>query len=92
MLYMVIERFHEGAGPEIYKRLSERGRMMPEGMKYLGSWIEPDMSRCFQIMEWDDPDHYTEWTSKWDDLVDFEAIPVISSVDAQSAMRARSSG
>ena len=84
---MVIERFHEGAGPEIYKRLRERGRMMPEGMKYLGSWIEPDFSRCFQIMEWEDPAHYSEWTSNWDDLVDFEAIPVINSTDAQSVMR-----
>lgn len=92
MLYMVIERFHEGAGPEIYKRLREKGRMMPEGMKYLGSWIEPDFSRCFQIMEWEDETHYTEWTSNWVDLVDFEAIPVISSGDAQSAMRATSSG
>ena len=87
MLYMVIERFHENAGPDVYKRLRERGRMMPEGMKYLGSWIEPDMSRCFQLMEWDDPDHYNEWTSKWNDLVDFEAIPVISSAEVQMQMR-----
>lgn len=89
---MVIERFHEGAGPEVYKRLNEKGRMMPEGMKYLGSWIEPDFSRCFQIMEWDDPAHYTEWTSNWTDLVDFEAIPVINSTDAHSVMKLQASG
>ena len=87
MLYMVIERYREGSGPEIYKRLRERGRMMPDGMKYLGSWIEPDMSRCFQIMEWEDPEQYAEWTSNWNDLVDFEAVPVITSTDAQEIMR-----
>ena len=92
MLYMVIERFHEGAGPKVYKRLRERGRMMPDGLKYLGSWIEPDFSRCFQLMEWEDPAHYAQWTSKWDDLVDFEAIPVMTSADAQAAMQTSAGG
>ena len=83
MLYMVIERFREGAGPEVYKRFRERGRMMPDGLNYIASWIEPDLSRCFQVMEWDDPSLFAEWTSKWDDLMEFEAIPVVTSAEAQ---------
>ena len=86
MLYMVIERFHDGAAPEVYKRFRERGRMMPDGLKYVASWIEPDFSRCFQMMEWDDPVLFEEWKSNWDDLVDFEAVPVITSAEAQERM------
>jgi hypothetical protein len=89
MLYMVIEHFHEGAGPEVYRRFRENGRMMPDGLSYVASWIEPDFTRCFQVMEWDDPKVFEEWTSKWSDLMKFEAIPVITSADAQSIFRNR---
>ena len=84
---MVIEHFHEGAGPEVYRRFHENGRMMPDGLNYVASWIEPDFSRCFQVMEWDDPAVFEEWTSKWDDLMRFEAIPVITSADAQALIK-----
>lgn len=87
MLYMVIEHFHDGAAPEVYKRLRENGRMMPEGLNYVASWIEPTFRRCYQVMEWDDPAVFAEWTSKWSDLMEFEAIPVITSADAQQIMR-----
>ena len=87
MLYMVIERYHAGAAAEVYHRLRYRGRMMPDGLKYLGSWIEPDFSRCFQMMEWDDPAVFEEWKSNWEDLVDFEAVPVITSSEAQELMK-----
>lgn len=63
--------------------------MMPDGLNYVASWIEPDPIRCFQVMEWDDPAVFAEWTSKWDDLMEFEAIPVITSADAQEIMRNR---
>ena len=89
MLYMVIEHFHDGAGPEVYKRFRENGRMMPDGLNYVSSWVEPDFSRCFQVMEWDDPGVFAEWTAKWDDLMDFEAIPVVTSAEAQELMRNR---
>jgi|SRR5215207_1894191 len=88
MLYMVIEHFHEGAQPEVYNRFREKGRMMPEGLNYVSSWIEPTFRRCFQVMEWDDPAVFAEWTSQWRDLVEFEAIPVITSAEAQELMRA----
>ena len=91
MLYMVIEHFNEGAGPEVYRRFREQGRMMPDNLKYVASWIEPDFTRCFQVMEWDDPAAFAEWTSKWDDLMTFEAIPVVTSADAQEIMRVKGS-
>lgn len=87
MLYMVIERFHDGAGPEVYKRFREQGRMMPDGLQYVASWMEPDLSRCFQVMSWDDPRVFEEWTSKWSDLMTFEAIPVITSAEGQQLMQ-----
>jgi hypothetical protein len=90
MLYMVIEHFHDGAGPEVYRRFREKGRMMPDGLSYVASWIEPDFRRCFQMMEWDDPAVFAEWTAKWGDLMTFETIPVITSADAQTIMRDRS--
>jgi len=87
MLYMVIEHFHDGAGPEIYKRFRDYGRMMPDGLNYVSSWIEPTFRRCYQVMEWDDPAVFAEWTAKWSDLMEFEAIPVITSGEAQKIMR-----
>ena len=51
---MVIEHFRDGAAPEVYKRFRESGRMMPDGLRYVASWIEPNFKRCFQLMEWED--------------------------------------
>ena len=83
MLYMVIERFKSrDAATAVYKRFAERGRMLPEGLKYIDSWVEEDFGRCFQLMETDDPKLFDEWISCWSDLVDFEVIPVNSSVAA----------
>src|SRR4051812_16327689 len=86
MLYMVIEHFRDGAAPEIYKRLSEKGRMMPDGLSYISSWIEPNFERCFQVMECEDRGTFDEWISNWDDLMEFEIIPVVTSADAQTQM------
>jgi hypothetical protein len=77
---MVIERMRD---PEaVYARFAERGRMMPDGVEYLGSWVEPDRRRCFQVMGCDRLAQLEEWAAHWSDLVDFEFIPVISSADA----------
>jgi Protein of unknown function (DUF3303) len=85
--YMVVEKFVQGPEP-VYQRLAERGRMMPEGLTYIDSWIdETDRSRCFQLMETDDPALFDEWTSNWNDLMEYEIVPVISS--AEAAERAR---
>src|SRR5215213_6912213 len=85
MLYMVVELYHEGSAPAIYARLRERGRMMPEGLRYCGSWVTTDRRRCFQLMESDDPALFQAWTAAWSDLVDFEITPVVTSADAQAA-------
>ena len=87
MLYMVIERFHDGAAPEVYKRFRDRGRMMPDGLNYVASWIEPNLGRCFQVMEWEDRALFDDWASKWNDLMEFEVVPVITSAEAQERMR-----
>ena len=84
MRYMVIENFHTGQAPAIYRRLEESGRHMPAGLKYVGSWITDDLTRCYQVMECDNPTLLDEWISHWADLMDFEVVPVISSDEAKA--------
>ncbi len=86
MLFMVIERFRGGDAAAVYRRFRERGRMMPEGLKYLGSWVEPDFRRCFQLMECEDPRLLDEWVARWSDLVEFEVSPVLTSREAADAI------
>ena len=81
MRYMVVERFTSGPGP-VYARFAERGRMAPLGLRYVESWIDESLDRCFQVMETDDPALFDEWTAAWSDLATFEIIPVISSAEA----------
>ena len=83
MLFMVVEHFKQGQIKEIYCRLQERGRMMPEGLQYLDSWISANCDRCFQLMECDDPRLFQEWILQWEDLAEFEIIPVVSSKNTQ---------
>jgi hypothetical protein len=86
MLFMVIERFKaQGAAP-VYRRFREQGRMMPEGLKYIDSWTEVGFNRCFQVMETYDPSLFAEWTANWDDLVDFEILPVLTSKEAAATI------
>ena len=83
MLFMVIERFrNRDAGP-IYRRFRDRGRMLPEGLQYRGSWIEENFDRCFQLMECDDERLFVEWAANWNDLIDFEIVPVKGSEELQ---------
>jgi hypothetical protein len=80
--YMVIERFREGPAP-VYARAAEQGRMLPAGLVYVESWIEADdLARCFQLMETDEPALLRQWAERWDDLVEFEFVPVLSSAEA----------
>jgi hypothetical protein len=81
MLFMVIEHFKETGAAPVYKRFAEQGRMSPEGLKYVGSWTEADLNRCFQLMECEDASLFQEWVSNWSDLVDFVIVPVVPSVD-----------
>ena len=87
MLYMVIEHFRPGSAPEVYRRFRERGRMAPEGLRYVASWVDIDYKRCFQVMETDNEALLAQWTSNWSDLVDFEIVPVRTSAEAAAATK-----
>jgi hypothetical protein len=84
---MVVERFTQGPAP-VYERAAERGRMLPEGLDYVDSWVDERLDRCFQLMRTDDPALFDGWIALWSDLARFEVVPVIGS--AEAAARARS--
>jgi len=86
MLFMVIERFKNRDALAIYRRLREQGRMMPEGLTYVGSWIEANFDRCFQLMECNDARLFQPWVAQWHDLVEFEIVPVVPSQETREAM------
>jgi hypothetical protein len=81
MQYMIVETNLRGPAP-VYARFRERGRMAPEGLTYVSSVVSADGTRCFQLMECDDPRLLEKWMAAWRDLVAFEVVPVISSTDA----------
>ena len=89
MLYVVIERFKEPGGIAVYRRARDRGRMLPEGLRYVQSWVDVDFTRCYQLMECDDTRLFDEWTAHWQDLVEFEIIPVRTSQEAAAAIAER---
>ena len=88
MLFMVIEHFKPGMAPEIYRRFRERGRMAPDDVKYVASWVDLKFDRCFQVMEAENESRLREWTRNWDDVTDFEIVPVRTSTDAAAIMAA----
>lgn len=88
MLYMVIERFKNRDAKPIYQRFREKGRMMPDGLKYVGSWVEGNFDRCFQLMECDDIRLLEEWASHWRDLMEFEFVAVKTSKEMVEMMSA----
>jgi hypothetical protein len=81
VLFMVVERFKDGDFQAVGERFRANGRMMPPGVEYRASWMEPSGARCFQINEAANREALNEWMRNWDDLVDFEAIEVVESVD-----------
>jgi Protein of unknown function (DUF3303) len=82
MLYMVIERFKNQDAKAIYRRFRERGRMAPEGLDYVNSWVETNFDRCFQLMECGDARLLEVWADQWRDLVEFEFVAVRPSKEA----------
>lgn len=76
MKCMVIETFKPGRADEVYERNNEKGRMLPDGLLYIDSWLSIDRTKCFQLMEADNIELFNEWISNWNDLIDFEIIPV----------------
>jgi hypothetical protein len=79
MLFMVIEHFRNQDAIAVYRRSQQQGRMMPEGLKYIGSWVEVNFDRCFQLVECDDPRLVQQWVTRWQDLIEFEIVAVVAS-------------
>ena len=86
MLFMVIEHFKNRDAKAVYTRFRDRGRMMPDGLKYVGSWIEANFDRCFQLMECDDARLLQRWVAFWGDLIEFEFTPVVPSAETRETI------
>jgi hypothetical protein len=87
MFFMVIERFRDNDMVPIYKRLREGGRMLPDGLKYIDSWVEPNFSRCFQLMECDDLRLFQQWVLQWRGFgATIEVVPVVPSKDTREVV------
>lgn len=89
MLFMIIEHFRDGDARPVYRRFRDHGRLAPEGLRYLASWVTEDFRRCYQVMECDDPALLHQWMAQWQDLVDFEVVPVRTSAAAADAIAPR---
>jgi hypothetical protein len=89
MLYMVIETFRGGDPAPVYRRFRERGRLMPAGIDYHGSWVTDDLRRCFQVMECQDRRLLDEWIANWSDITAFEVIPVVTSAEVAAMVAPR---
>ena len=86
MLYMIVEHFRDGDAAPVYRRFRDQGRLAPEGLRYVASWVTDDFRRCFQIMECENPELLSRWTARWQDLIDFEIAPVMTSAEAVAAI------
>jgi hypothetical protein len=82
LLYMIIEHFKNRNPVPVYRRFRDHGRLTPEGLQYVSSWVDEELERCFQLMETDDRKLLDEWIANWSDIVEFEIFPVISSKEA----------
>ena len=86
MLFMVIEHFRDGRAADVYRRFRDRGRMAPDDVRYVSSWVDLQFERCFQVMEAADEVALRRWIANWDDLIDFEVVAVRTSADAVAAI------
>ncbi len=89
MQYMVVEHFRNGDPVPVYRRFREQGRMAPDGLRYVTSWVAGDLRCCFQIMECEDPALLEQWKARWADVIEFEVFPVITSAEAVAAVGPR---
>jgi len=81
-LYMVVEHFKNNDAVPVYRRFRDQGRLAPEGLVYISSWVDLRFERCYQVMEAENPALIDEWIARWSDLVDFEVYPVMTSKEA----------
>ena len=88
-LYMVIEHFKHGEATAVYRRFRDRGRMAPEGLNTIASWVDHDLTTCYQVMGTADRTLLDQWMANWGDLVEFEVHPVITSAQAAEKIASR---
>ncbi|HEX5504545.1 MAG TPA: DUF3303 family protein [Thermomicrobiales bacterium] len=86
MHFMVIERYKDRDAVAVYRRAKEQGRGLPEGLRYVASWVEANFDRCFQVMECEDARLLQAWVLRWRDLVEFEIVPVVPSAETAAAI------
>jgi hypothetical protein len=86
MLFMVIENFRNQDAKSVYRRFKEEGRLMPDGLAFVSSWVEADLSRCFQVMECDDVTLLQRWVVRWSDLIHFEIVPIVPGKETAAAL------
>ncbi len=87
MLYMIIEHFRDAV--PVYRRFRDSGRLMPEGVSYVASWVTQDLTRCYQVKECSDRALLDDWMSRWEDIVRYEGVPVITSSEASDVISPR---
>ena len=86
---MIIEHFRNNDPVPVYRRFRDRGRLAPNGLQYIASWVDEKLERCFQIMETADRDLLDQWITNWSDIVDFEVFAVVSSKEAAETIAPR---
>ncbi|WP_282604586.1 DUF3303 domain-containing protein [Pelagibius sp. Alg239-R121] len=86
MQFMVIETFRNQDAKAVYHRFAQKGRLMPDGLTFVDSWVTADLSRCFQVMECDDVTLLQSWVAEWSDLVEFEIVPITAGKDTGAAL------
>lgn len=79
---MIVEHFKNGDALPVYQRFRISGRMAPEGLAYVSSWVDDKFERCYQLMQTNDPTLLDGWMANWNDLIDFEVYAVITSTEA----------
>lgn len=89
MTYMIIEKFYPEKIKSLYQRFAEEGRLLPEGVEFIDSWINEDVTLCFQLMKSESREKLEEWISNWEGYAEFEIIPVISSETAKQKVFAK---
>ena len=86
MMFMVIEHFRNQDAKAVYQRFRERGRLTPDGLTFVDSWVAADLARCFQIMECNDVTLLHRWAAEWSDLIEFEIVPVVPGKETAAAL------